>query len=125
MIVMDYIIWHFSVALFEIGKIMRNFLVSTWHRFLIVRHLRTLFSPWHRLQPSQVGRTKGIGDRIANIIMDIYIRILASIVRIIIVLFGLLAEIIIFVAFVFLFVFWVMWPYLFVRYIIDGLLLIF
>lgn len=124
MLAIDYFYWHYSIALAGILGVLRNYLIGTWHRFLIARHFRTLFSPWHRTKPSDVGRPQNIGDKIMNGVIDFYIRIIAAIVRLAIILIGLAAEAVLTVIFIGLLVVWLLWPVIFVWSIARGLILI-
>lgn len=125
MVIVDYISWHFTIAPGGIWGLLNNYMKATWHRFLIVQHLKTLFAPWHRQQPSDLDGPGGLGAKIMNSIADFYIRILAAGVRSIIIISGLIVEAIIFIAFVLLFIVWILWPIILVYLISRGLVLVF
>jgi len=125
MTLIDYFYWHFSVAPGNIWGILGNYMKATWHRFLIVQHLKTLFAPWHRQQPSEFGEAKTFASRIGDAIADFYIRIIAAAVRLTIILTGLFVEAIIFIAFVLLMIIWILWPFVFLYSVSRGLILIF
>lgn len=114
MVFVDYIVWHYAVAPGAILGLLHNYLVGTWHRFLISTHFKTLLSPWHRTRPSDVGKAQSIGDKIMNGVVDFYVRILAAIVRLVIILIGLIAEAVIVTAFVALLIVWLLWPVIFI-----------
>lgn len=121
MLLTDYISWHYSVALSGILGLLRNYLIGTWHRFMIGQHFKTLFSPWHRSRVSNIGATLTFGDRISNAVVDFYIRILAAVIRLSIILTGLVTEAILIVAFAALFIIWLLWPAIFIFSLIKGL----
>lgn len=124
-IFLGYLYWHFTVAPFEILKIMKNYMIATWHQFLIVQHLNTLFSPWHRQNPSDIGpKSKTFVDKIMDLITDIYIRLIAACIRLTIILIGLIVELLILVAFLILFIVWLAWPAIAVYSISRGLNLV-
>ncbi|MDP3954124.1 MAG: hypothetical protein Q8Q06_01750 [bacterium] len=125
MLAIEYFIWHYYAAPGQIWGIMINYARSIWHRFLIVRHLKTLFAPWHRRQPSDVGGDRTFGSMAGNFFADIYIRILAAFVRVLIILSGIIAEVIVFVGFILLLMIWIVWPILLAYSVIQGLGLIF
>lgn len=110
-IFLEYFYWHFTIAPFEILKIMRNYLIANWHRFLIVQHFKTLFAPWHRQNPSDFGkRSKTFSDNFIDAIVDFYIRLIAAGIRLIIITTGLIVNFLILIFFMFVFVVWLSWP---------------
>jgi len=119
--ILRYFYWHYAIAPSNVFKILNNYLVGTWHKFLISRHFKTLFSPWHRLLPSQLPEKQNLSTKISNSILDFYIRILAAIIRLFIILMGLLNELIIIIAFLMLLIIWLIWPVIFVLMITKGL----
>ena len=124
MLLIDYLYWHYSFAPISILGLFRNYMVGTWHKFLIATHFKTLLAPWHRAKPSEFGTTTTIGGKILNIIADFYIRIIAAIIRLIIILLGLFVELIVIIAFVALFIAWLLWPVIFIWSVSKGLSLI-
>lgn len=124
-IFLEYFYWHFTVAPFEILKIMNNYLVSIWHQFLIVQHFKTLFSPWHRQNPSDIGpKSETFTDKIMNVVTDIYIRLIAACIRLTIILIGLFVELLAIIGFLLLFVVWLAWPAIAIYLIIKGINLV-
>lgn len=121
MLLLDYAYWHYGVAPSRILKLLRNYLIATWHRFLIGTHARTLFAPWHRARPSDVGRPQTFGEKIGNAVVDFYIRIVAAIIRLVIIIFGLLTEALLAVAFILLLAIWLLWPAILFVFITNGL----
>ena len=121
-IFLEYFYWHFTVAPFEILQIMRNYLKANWHRFLIVQHFRTLFAPWHRQNPSDLGkREKTFSDKMLDSLADLYIRLIAAGIRLIIITAGFLMEFLILIAFLLLFIIWLAWPVIAIYSIVRGL----
>ncbi|MFH1769528.1 MAG: hypothetical protein ABH833_02580 [Parcubacteria group bacterium] len=110
MVLVKYLIWHYSIAPRNIVAIMLNYVVGTWHNFLIVRHLRTLFAPWHRTKPEEILKPKTLGDKMGNFVVDIFIRLIAAVLRLGIVLTGLIYEILIIAVFIVFLVVWLAWP---------------
>lgn len=124
-IFLEYFYWHFTIAPFEILKIMNNYQIAFWHKFLIVQHFRTLFSPWHRQNPSEFGtRARTFVDKILDVLVDVYIRLIAACIRLVIILTGLVAQVLIFLGFIVLFVLWLGWPVISIYLIIKGLNLV-
>ena len=120
-IFLEYFYWHYTVAPFEILQIMRDYLKANWHRFLIVQHFKTLFAPWHRQNPSDFGsKNKTFGDKILDKIADLYIRIIAALIRLLIISAGLIWQFILLIFFLLLFVAWLAWPAIAIFSIIKG-----
>lgn len=125
MLAIIYIKWHYTTAVFKILSLAQNFFKATWHKFFIGRHLVTFLAPWHRLQAKYVFQNEDVGDKIANIIVDIFVRFLAAGIRLSIISVGLLAEVAVIVSFVFILVAWVLWPILFFAMFTRGVSLMF
>ncbi len=114
-IIIQYAFWYYFVAPRGIIKIAKNYLVSTWHRFYIINHLKTLFVPWHRVKVKVPPKT--LGEKIiwgaVNMIADAYFLLIAAIVRFSIVIAGLVVELAIFAFFILFFIFWIVSPVIF------------
>ncbi|OGN08673.1 MAG: hypothetical protein A3J46_01690 [Candidatus Yanofskybacteria bacterium RIFCSPHIGHO2_02_FULL_41_11] len=124
-IFVEYFYWHFAVAPFEILRIMENYMNAYWHRFLVIQHLKTLFAPWHRQNPSDLGtKKKTSADKIIDRVIDLYIRLVAAGIRLLIIIVGLLWQIILLALFILLFTIWVSWPIVGVYLISIGLVII-
>lgn len=122
-ILIEYIFWHYAIAPFEIIKIANNYFIYVWHKFYIPNHLKTLFRPWHRQQP--LIEPKTIGDKIflatAGRLADFYFILVAAVVRLFVVIFGLISEVFVFLGFIFIFIFWIFWPIVFVYLLFSGI----
>lgn len=121
---LNYLVWHYGEALKALLTIQKNYIIGAWHQFLIGQHFKTLFFPWHRRQPSDFGKATNIGDKIIDGVIDFYIRILAAIIRLSIIISGLIWIVIIYFVFWAAFIFWVLWPLIFLGVVIKGLSLI-
>lgn len=122
-IFIDYLYWHLTIAPLNILKIMSSYIKSIHHRFLIAGHLRTLFYPWHRQDPSQLAHKESLdfGSKIVEKIIDFYIRILAAFMRLSVVITGLFFEGIVFVGFILGLIVWVIWPVLSILIFLIGI----
>lgn len=119
---LEYFYWHFTIAPFEILKIMNNYLRASRHQFLLKQHLATLFAPWHRQNPSDFGpKSKPFTDKALDLVADIYIRLIAACIRLLIILAGLIWQLVILIGFIFLFVVWLGWPVVAIFFITRGL----
>ena len=116
----QYFYWHYMIAPSGILRVLNNYLISTWHRFLITRHLATLFSAWHRVMPSQLPEEQTFGSKLINGVVDFYIRIVAAVIRLAIIITGLIYELILSAAFFALLIIWVLWPLVLIFSIVQG-----
>jgi hypothetical protein len=124
MLLLEYITWHYGVAPASIVGTLRSYLIGTWHRFLITHHMRTLFAPWHRMLPSQLPSDRKISTRVVNFLADIYVRIIAAMIRLAIVIAGLIYELVLTAIFFSLLVFWLLWPVLMILALTKGITLL-
>lgn len=121
-IFLEYFYWHYTIAPFEILRIMKNYLKASRHQFLLVQHFKTLFAPWHRQNPSDFGpKNKAFTDKILDSLVDIYIRLIAACIRLVIIIAGLLWQAVLFVFFILLFVAWLAWPAIAIYSVAKGL----
>lgn len=125
MLVIEYLWWHYTTAPKEILILFKNYSIATWHKFLIWGHLKTLFSPWHRMQVQLMLPAKGFADRISNIVTDIFIRLIAAMIRMCIIIIGLAAQGAVLIFFVALLLLWVFWPFAVLAFVGKGFSLIF
>jgi len=123
-LLISYLNWHYVIAPRQILGLLKNYAIGTWHLFFIDRHAKTLFSPWHRMRMRDVLRPHNLYERAGNVVVDAYTRILAALIRLVIILSGLCFEIVISVFFVALFFAWLLWPMVFVLTVSKGVLLI-
>jgi len=120
MIFIDYIIWHYITAPREILVLLKNYSFAVWHKFFIVQHARTLFAPWHQLNARYMFPPQNPADRLANFLVDVYIRILAAGIRLTIIVVGLATQVFVLVFFVSLLFIWLLWPALFITVTARG-----
>ncbi|OGZ58307.1 MAG: hypothetical protein A3B96_01760 [Candidatus Spechtbacteria bacterium RIFCSPHIGHO2_02_FULL_43_15b] len=125
MLFFNYLYWHYVIAPVEIVKLLKNYSIATSRKFLIFGHLKTLFYPWHRLRVSDVAKPKNITDRVANVAVEAYIRLVAAIIRMTVVLFGVTVQITILFLFIVIFLAWLMWPALVFISLAKGITIIF
>jgi len=95
---------------------------ASWHRFLIAKHFQTLFAPWHRQNPSDFGkRDRTYGDKILDVIVDLYIRLIAAGIRLIIIFSGMVWQLVLLLFFMLALIVWIAWPAVSVFSIIYGI----
>jgi hypothetical protein len=125
LIFIDYIAWYFLVAPRDIASIAGNYIRSSWVAFMIPGHLKTLFSPWHRRDPSQLldVNERTMVDKVLYVIADFYIRLIAAALRSVIIVTGLLWQILLSCFFFTLIVAWLIWPVIAIILFIKGFFL--
>ena len=124
MLFVDYILWHYSVAPRQILVLLKNFSRATWHKFMIVQHFKTLFAPWHRMLANYMFPPKNFADKLGNWVVDMYIRLIAALIRSTIILTGLAVQAIAVIFFITLFIVWLLWPLVFLALLSRGFHLI-
>lgn len=120
-IFLEYFYWHYAIAPTEILRIMGNYLKGAQHQFMMSQHFKTLFAPWHRQNPSDLGkRDRNFTDKVLDFVADIYIRLIAAFIRLLIILTGLCWQLLLILSFVVLLVIWLSWPLISVYSVVNG-----
>lgn len=125
MVFINYLFWHYTTAPGQILVLLKNFTIATWHKFLILQHLRTLLSPWHRFRAKELFGAQSFGDKVGNWIFDIFTRLIAAVIRLSVITMGLVVQVAVFAFFVVLFAAWIFWPAVVIAFIGRGVSLIF
>lgn len=102
-----YLLWHYTVAWGDLLRFCSNIAWFLLNFFSVKILLRTLFSPWKRLQEG--GRGRGEGGILGRLIINTITRLVGALVRSVTILVGLAALL------VFLFVsavLFLLWPVL-------------
>jgi len=120
-----YLTWHYIIAPREILVLFKNFSIATWHKFLILQHLKTMFSPWHRFRAKELFGAQSFGDKVGNWIFDLFTRFIAAFIRLSVISMGLAVQIIVVIFFVTLFAIWIFWPFVVIAFLGRGVTLIF
>jgi len=118
-----YLKWHYGSALQAYIIVWKNFLWFTGHVFSFTTLLKTLVSPWKRLDedyqegfhPSKFFET---------IVVNILMRIIGFLIRIVVITVGALIFLLIFFLGLFFFAFWIIAPVGIPVLIITGLTLL-
>jgi len=113
-IFLEYLSWHFVKVPKDILMAFRNFLLFNFKYFSIFFLLKTLFSPWRKYKESY-GRGFDFKRYFETFTFNLTSRILGAIVRLIIILIGLIFEVFIFAAGIIVLLAWV---FLFILFII-------
>lgn len=84
--------WHYTLGFLALLSHGRNFLSFLWNFFSIPDLLRTLFSPWRRLRETY-DDGYDIQDKLATLLVNTIMRIVGAIVRLAVIAFGILAQV--------------------------------
>ncbi|MDP2933371.1 MAG: hypothetical protein Q8N81_04545 [bacterium] len=101
--------WYYFVAPLDILKIWGNYLVAAFHYFSIPLLLRTLFSYWHR-DIEDYGRGFDFERFMSVFSMNMVSRGVGFIIRSVVIVFGLAAEILLLVGGLVFLIFWLVSP---------------
>jgi len=110
-ILIQYFLWYFFDVPKEILKGWKNFLVFNFNYFSIPLLLKTFFSHWRQYKWGY-GRGFDFGRYLEAFFSNLISRILGAIMRIFLIFFGILTEIIIGVVGLVLFLSWLLLPVL-------------
>jgi hypothetical protein len=122
----DYIGWHYGRALGQFFRVWFNFLWFFIHFFSIPLHLKTLFSPWHRLSGGEYKRGGILSPEVffESLIVNTLMRLVGFVARIVVIALGLIAIIASLIGGVIVFVFWIVAPLAILLVALKGLSLI-
>ena len=85
----SYLLWHYSVSLVEYIGVFRNIIWSEYRLFSMGTLLKTLFSPWHRMNE---GYKKGFDMEsfAETFILNTLLRIIGFIMRTLVIILGII-----------------------------------
>ncbi|MFZ2522265.1 MAG: hypothetical protein WAX44_00255 [Minisyncoccia bacterium] len=116
----NYFLWHYSKALFDLVNLWRNFTIFFYDFFSIPTLLKTLFSPWHRMNDAYSGQLTfeaTVGTFIVNTLM----RIVGGLVRGVFVVLGLISIIVSFSVGLIVFCAWLLLPLILLYTFLSGI----
>ncbi len=107
-----YILWHYSRGFTDVFTGWRNILWFVWNYFSIGLLLRSLFSPWRALSEEKRGTGFDLAEYLSNLLINTIMRAVGFFIRLIFIVIGLIAWVIVFLTFPILIVFWVSLPFI-------------
>ncbi|MFA6273487.1 MAG: hypothetical protein WC673_03310 [Candidatus Paceibacterota bacterium] len=116
-----YLVWHYSEALVDWGRIVGNFVWFFFHMFSIGLLLRTLFSPFKRIQEEKKKGSFKFEDWGGAMIINLLMRFIGFLVRSVIIIMGLVFILLTVVIGVVALLFWLVLPGLVIFLIAFGL----
>ena len=119
-----YLAWHYGRAFFDIKDIFKNFLVFLYNFFSIPTLIFSLFSPWQRMQESYSKNDLSFEGTIGNLIVNIIMRLVGAVVRLLFIVVGFVSIILCLVLGVVIFCAWILLPLIIVYSISQGLIIV-
>ncbi len=116
----SYFAWHYSRSLAEYWQVAGNLIWFVFNFFSINILIKTLLSPWHRLQDEPVPITKPI-KFLEGFIVNFMMRLVGLIIRLSLLVFGLIFTLASIVVAVVGFIIWFLMPVLIGLAFIGGL----
>lgn len=112
-----YLSWHYTDAFVDMLNIWKNFLSFLFEFFSIPLLLKTLFSPWRRMQESYTR----IEDFFEHLIVNTLMRFVGAFFRLIIIIFGLASLFLCFVLGIVFFLLWTALPFILIYTLLQGM----
>ena len=107
-LIIEYLNWHYGKALTELLDLEKNFLWFFYHQFSIKLLLKTLFTPFFRIQEEYKGFD--LENLFSSLVANTVARVVGFIFRSIIIFMGILAEGAIILAAIPVFIAWIALP---------------
>ena len=120
----QYFVWHFFDMSRELWKAWKNYLRSYFNFFSTASLLKTFFAPWHGLLWSY-GRGFSFTRYAETIISNAFSRVIGAFIRIVLIIFGLAAEVFVFFLGAIVFFTWLFLPVILLCALIFGINLLF
>ncbi len=118
---LSYIVWHYTEAPIEILKIWWNFLKFFWlYLFPVPTLLKTLLSPWKKTGIGYTTRGFDPKEILQRITFEIVSRFVGFIVRAAFIIIDLAIETLLLVLGPAFFIFWLVWPAVFIYSLVKG-----
>lgn len=122
-LIFAYFSWHYTQALKDFLVHSKNYLWLVFHFFSISVLLKTLFSPWQKLDERYKGGFN-IGSLFETFIVNVLMRFVGFFIRFFIICFGLLAMVLTLACIILAFVLWIFLPFIITLLFISGIRLL-
>ena len=116
---LQYAVWHYSRALFDIIGIIQNFVWFLYHYFSLPILARTFFTPWRRMNILHEKR-EGFNTFFSSLVVNIMMRLVGIIMRIIIILIGIFAIFAMSAFGIIFLIFWLFLPFIILALFVAG-----
>ncbi len=111
-IFLKWFLWHFKDAPVKIISITGDYLRFSLDFFSIKLLLKTLFYPWKRVSQNYKKGLANLDENIPIFILNTFSRLIAFIIRVVIIIAGIISTTVIFFLGVFIFLAWFILPFL-------------
>lgn len=118
-----YVIWHYTAGLWAALAVARNLLRFTFHFFSVGLMFKTLFSPWRRLGEDYASGLHP-NEWLATLTVNTLMRVVGAAMRLVLIIFGLIALVVVAVGSVVVMLMWILWPVLVLTSLMGGLFLL-
>lgn len=112
--------WYFKEAPKNIVGIWRNFILFVANYFSIIILLKTLFSPWKRIREEH-GRGFDLMNFLSVLTLNVFSSFLGFLIRSVVIVWGVAAEIFVLVLGACFVVFWFLLPFILIFLIFEGI----
>lgn len=119
-----YILWHYTKAFGEMAHISKNFIWFTVNFFSLPQLIRSYFAPWKRMTEER-GDVFNFEEMAGYVIINILSRVVGMVLRTCIILTGSVALLLLLMATITTFVFWIAAPAVLLLCLVLGVTLLF
>lgn len=119
LILPQYVVWHYGMAIVDIQRIAGNFLRFFYNLFSVRLLASTLFAPWQKVSES-APKGADLGDVVSNLIFNGIMRGIGFVVRLTFILIGLTSMAVGFVLAIVFFILWIILPFAVVTFFVVG-----
>ncbi len=120
----DYFVWHYTKAFFEIFHVWTNFLWFVTNFFSLSQLTKSFFAPWKRMT-EDLHKGFNFEELASYIIIGLLSRVVGMIMRSFIILAGLLSLILLAIALLAIYLFWIFAPAFMLITLFYGVALMF
>ena len=121
----EYLDWHYFQVWPKLLVLWRNLTLFPIFYFSVFLHLRTLFAPWKRLQENAINPLKDFQGFLANVFVNIIMRIVGFVVRVALIALALIGFLFVTAVGLVLISLWLFMPFLLAHVLVVSIGLLF
>lgn len=110
-IITSWLVWHFYEMPRFLVLIWKDYLWFGSYFFSVPLLLATLFSPWRRYQ-WRYPKGFDVGEFFSSLVSNLFSRLIGACMRLVLVVFGIIAQVIIFLIGLSIIIFWILLPFI-------------
>jgi len=122
-LLVNYFVWHYSLAVFNLLNLSKKFLFLVEDFFSMGLLFRTFFSPWRRLSEKKKPGLD-LGNIFSVMVVNSLMRVVGVLFRSIVLFFGFLSVFFSLVFIILVFIIWLLWPAIIIFLFLYGIFLI-